>query len=135
MNSKHAQESETGENRQNTGAEDNAWKDMPWLIAMSSIMFLILLFSSSALHAAELFVARLWLPLLLGAKLINAGYNAGSAASRAATLSGFMFMTGIFSLMAGSWVSDRAGRVHTALAGLTCLLLLHKASRSKQIKL
>lgn len=76
---------------------------------------LVLVIMAYALHTAELFVARLWLPMLLGAALLLGGFDADSAASRAATLSGFMFMTGVFSVLFGGWMSDRAGRIETAM--------------------
>ena len=63
-----------------------------------------------ALHTAELYLARLWLPLLLGASLVRSGYDAGEAVSLAAALAGFMFMTGTGSVLAGGWLSDRLGR-------------------------
>ena len=75
---------------------------------------LVLVIMAYALHTAELFVARLWLPLLLGATLMLGGFDADSAASRAATLAGLMFMTGIFSVFLGGWMSDRVGRIQTA---------------------
>ncbi len=75
---------------------------------------LVLVIMAYALHTAELFVARLWLPLLLGATLLLGGFDAESAASRAATLAGLMFMTGIFSVFLGGWMSDRVGRIETA---------------------
>ncbi len=75
---------------------------------------LVLVITAYALHTAELFVARLWLPLLLGAALLLGGLDSDTAASRAATLAGLMFMTGIFSVLIGGWTSDRFGRARTA---------------------
>ncbi len=75
---------------------------------------LMLVVMAYALHTAELFVARLWLPLLLVAALMMGGFDSDAAASRAATLAGFMFMTGIFSVLLGGWMSDRFGRIRTA---------------------
>ena len=75
---------------------------------------LMLVIMAYALHTAELFVARLWLPLLLVAALTMTGFDSEAAASRAATLAGFMFMTGIFSVLLGGWMSDRFGRNRTA---------------------
>ncbi len=69
-----------------------------------------------ALHTAELYLARLWLPLLLAASLIHSGRDAGEAAILAATWSGFMFMTGIVGVFAGGMLSDRFGR--TAAGGV-----------------
>lgn len=75
---------------------------------------LVLVIMAYALHTAELFLARLWLPLLLGVALMLGGLDPDSAASRAATLAGLMFMTGIFSVLIGGWTSDRFGRTGTA---------------------
>ena len=75
---------------------------------------LVLVIMAYALHTAELFLARLWLPLLIGAALMLGGLDSDSAASRAATLSGLMFMTGIFSVLLGGWASDRFGRTRSA---------------------
>jgi MFS family permease len=63
-----------------------------------------------ALHAAELYLARLWFPLLLGASLVAEGSTAAETAGPAATLAGFMFMTGIAGVFAGGIISDRIGR-------------------------
>ncbi len=63
-----------------------------------------------ALHTAELYLARLWLPLLLAAALVHSGKEPGEAAALAATWSGFMFMTGIVGVFAGGVISDRFGR-------------------------
>ena len=71
---------------------------------------LVLVIAAYALHTAELYLARLWLPLLLGASLVRSGYHAEGAVSLAAALAGFMFMTGIGSVLAGGWLSDRLGR-------------------------
>ena len=77
---------------------------------------MLLINTAYALHTAELYLARLWLPLLLAAALVHSGREAGEAAVLAATWSGFMFMTGIFGVFAGGVVSDRFGR--TAGAGV-----------------
>ena len=71
---------------------------------------LVLVIAAYALHTAELYLARLWLPLRLGASLVRSGYDAGEAVSLAAALAGSMFMTGIGSVLAGGWLSDRLGR-------------------------
>jgi len=63
-----------------------------------------------ALHTAELYLARLWLPLLLGAALIHSGRDPLESAAIAAALSGFMFMTGIAGVFLGGVLSDRIGR-------------------------
>jgi MFS family permease len=70
-----------------------------------------------ALHTAELYLARLWFPLLLATALTLRGMNAGDAAIRAATLSGLMFMMGIAGVFCGGYLSDRIGR---CLAGALC---------------
>ncbi len=69
-----------------------------------------------ALHTAELYLARLWLPLLLGATLVAAGREPADAAALAATLSGLMFMTGIAGVFAGGVISDYLGRSAGAAA-------------------
>ena len=76
----------------------------------------LLLNLAYALHTAELYLARLWLPLLLVAALVESGREAGEAAVLAAAWSGFMFMTGSVGVFIGGMVSDRLGR--TAGAGL-----------------
>ena len=74
-----------------------------------------------ALHTAELYLARLWLPLLLAAAFLHpdmtlmpsageTSISQGEAAALAATWSGFMFMTGIGGVFFGGAVSDRFGR-------------------------
>ena len=63
-----------------------------------------------ALHTAELYLSRLWLPLLLGATLVRAGADPLKATSLAATLAGLMFMTGIAGAFWGGYLSDRVGR-------------------------
>jgi MFS family permease len=80
-----------------------------------------------ALHTAELYLARLWFPLLLAATLAAQGMEARDAAIRAATLSGFMFMMGIAGVFAGGYLSDRVGRCWGAallfgVSGLCSLL-------------
>ncbi|MCA9964582.1 MAG: MFS transporter [Anaerolineales bacterium] len=63
-----------------------------------------------ALHTAELYLARLWFPLLLGVALVNNGRSPLEATATAATYSGFMFMMGIIGVMAGGYLSDYLGR-------------------------
>ena len=65
-----------------------------------------------ALHTAELYLARLWFPLLLGALFMQIGTDVAAATARAATLSGFMFMTGMVAVFSGGLVSDRLGRTY-----------------------
>ncbi len=77
---------------------------------------ILLLNLAYALHTAELYLARLWLPLLLVATLVERGRESGEAAALAATWAGFMFMTGSVGVLVGGVTSDRLGR--TAGAGL-----------------
>lgn len=71
---------------------------------------ILLLNLAYALHTAELYLARLWLPLLLVAALVQSGREAGEAAVLAAAWSGFMFMSGSVGVFVGGMVSDRLGR-------------------------
>ena len=66
-----------------------------------------------ALHTAEMYLARVWLPLLLAAALARDGADE-SAAARAAQWAGLMFMTGIAGVFAGGVLSDRVGRANGA---------------------
>jgi len=80
-----------------------------------------------ALHTAELYLARLWFPLLLGALFMQLGTDVAAATARAATLSGLMFMTGMVAVFGGGFVSDRLGRTHAgalifAVSGACSLL-------------
>ncbi len=77
---------------------------------------MLLINTAYALHTAELYLARLWLPLLLAASLVHDGKEPGEAAVLAATWSGFMFMTGIVGVFAGGFISDRFGRTFGAAA-------------------
>lgn len=63
-----------------------------------------------ALHTAELYLARLWFPLLLGVALVNNGRSPLEATATAATYSGFMFMMGIIGVLSGGYLSDYLGR-------------------------
>ena len=71
---------------------------------------LALVILAYTLHTAELYIARLWFPSLLGAALMQQGLPSLAATSWAATLSGFMFMMGIAGVFAGGVISDRLGR-------------------------
>ncbi|MBI4220415.1 MAG: MFS transporter [Chloroflexi bacterium] len=75
----------------------------------------MLTIAAYALHSAELYLARLWLPLLLGAALIHAGRAPETSAALAATLSGFMFSLGIAGAFLGGPLSDRVGRTKGAI--------------------
>jgi MFS family permease len=68
-----------------------------------------------ALHTAELYLTRLWLPLLLGAALIANGRTEIEATALAATLAGLMFMMGIIGVFSGGYLSDRLGRTRGAM--------------------
>jgi hypothetical protein len=63
-----------------------------------------------ALHTAELYLARLWFPLLLGAALIRSGREPVEATALATTWAGFMFMTAIAGVFMGGALSDYLGR-------------------------
>ena len=63
-----------------------------------------------ALHTAEMYLARVWLPLLLAAALARGGADEAEAAALAAKWSGMMFMTGIVGVFVGGAVSDWLGR-------------------------
>jgi MFS family permease len=70
--------------------------------------------SGYALHTAELYLARLWFPLLLTASLVLSGMDERAAVVRSATLSGFMFMLGIAGSFSGGVISDYLGRTRAA---------------------
>ena len=63
-----------------------------------------------ALHTAELYLARLWFPLLLAAAFTANGMAPKQAVVHAATLSGLMFMTGVIGVFSGGYLSDHLGR-------------------------
>ena len=69
-----------------------------------------LVIAAYALHTAELYLARLWFPLLLGAALQARGRDPAAATALATSLSGLMFMMGIPGVFAGGYLSDRWGR-------------------------
>jgi MFS family permease len=69
-----------------------------------------------ALHSAELYLARLWLPLLLGALLVRAGAPFETATARAGALAGLMFSAGVAGVFLGGALSDRVGRTAAAAA-------------------
>ena len=71
---------------------------------------ILLLNLAYALHTAELYLARLWLPLLLVAALVSGGRDPKDAAVLAATWAGLMFMVGAVGVFMGGALSDRMGR-------------------------
>ncbi len=89
-------------------------------------IFLITL--AYALHAAELYVARLWFPLLLGAAFAAAGASAGEALSKGARLAGLMFTLGVPAVFFGGALSDRLGRAGSAALIFTASGLMSLAA-------
>jgi MFS family permease len=77
------------------------------VLSRRSILLVILAYS---VHTAELYLARLWFPLLLGAMLVHSGRSTPEATAMAATLSGLMFMMGVIGVLFGGMLSDRIGR-------------------------
>lgn len=67
-----------------------------------------------SLHAAELYIARVWLPALLAAALIAGGADGESAAARAATVGGLAMASGAIGPVFGGAMSDRWGRARSA---------------------
>ena len=75
----------------------------------------VLAIAGYTLHTAELYLARLWLPLLLGAMFLQSGAETQEAAARASTWAGLMFMTGVGGVLVGGFVSDYTGRTAGAM--------------------
>ena len=69
-----------------------------------------------AWHTADLYIARLWIPLLLATMYATQGMNDTAAAARGASVAGLMFMASAAAVFAGGWLADRAGRVDAAIA-------------------
>ncbi len=88
----------------------------PRLLKDASIAKVI---AAYAIHTADLYVVRLWLPLLLGAAFSYQGMGTSEAAAQASTWSGLMFMPGAGSVLLGGWLSDRWGRRSSAILILT----------------
>lgn len=86
------------------------WLDLK-VLGNRSITLVILAY---ALHTAELYLARLWFPLLLGAALAQQGRGDLEAVALAATLSGLMFMMGTVGVFIGGSLSDYLGRIRAA---------------------
>jgi len=74
----------------------------------------VLIIMAYTLHTAELYIARLWFPSLLGDALARQGMAALEATALAATWTGFMFMMGIVGVLAGGFISDQLGRSYGA---------------------
>ncbi len=69
-----------------------------------------------ALHALQLFAARVWLPAFLVGALIVKGVSASDAAVDGAAIGGLALMTGAIGPLIGGAVSDRWGRAASASA-------------------
>ncbi len=80
---------------------------------------LVLAILSYALHTAELYLARMWLPLLLGVVFIQKGLSPLDATSAAAATSGVIFMMGIIGVFLGGAISDYLGRTIAAASIFT----------------
>jgi MFS family permease len=93
------------------GRPGKGWLDLK-VLSHRSIGLVILAY---ALHTAELYLARLWFPLLLGATLAQQGRNNLEATALAATLSGLMFMMGTVGVFVGGSLSDYLGRSRAAV--------------------
>ncbi len=69
-----------------------------------------------SLHAAELYIVRVWLPALLAAALISRGVHDLDAAVGAATIGGLAMASGAIGPVMGGVISDRWGRAASASA-------------------
>ena len=69
-----------------------------------------------SLHAAELYIVRVWLPALLAAALIARGVDELDAAVGAATIGGLAMASGAIGPVMGGIISDRWGRAASASA-------------------
>ena len=69
-----------------------------------------------SLHAAELYIVRVWLPALLAAALIARGEDEPSAIIGAATIGGLAMASGAIGPVMGGAISDRWGRAPSASA-------------------
>lgn len=81
-----------------------------------------------SLHAMELYAVRVWLPALLAAVLVSRGEDVSRAAVTAATVGGIALAAGSLGPVIGGAISDRFGRVRSAmgvftLSGLLCLAI------------
>lgn len=69
-----------------------------------------------SLHAAELYIVRVWLPALLAAALIARGEDEPTAIIGAATIGGLAMASGAIGPVMGGAISDRWGRAASASA-------------------
>lgn len=69
-----------------------------------------------SLHAAELYIVRVWLPALLAAALVSRGVHNLDAAVGAATIGGLAMASGAIGPVMGGVISDRWGRAVSASA-------------------
>ncbi len=69
-----------------------------------------------SLHAAELYIVRVWLPALLAAMLIVRGVDESDAIVQAATIGGLAMASGAVGPVMGGALSDRFGRAASASA-------------------
>ena len=69
-----------------------------------------------AIHALQLFAARVWLPVFLVGVLVGRGLSASEAAVEGATLGGLALMAGSVGPLMGGVISDRWGRAASASA-------------------
>ena len=67
-----------------------------------------------SLHAAELYIVRVWLPALLAAAMIAHGEDEVSAAVGAATIGGLAMASGALGPVMGGVISDKWGRAASA---------------------
>jgi MFS family permease len=88
----------------------------------------LLLTVAYALHAAELYVARLWFPMLLGAAFVAAGASEDDAIAKGARLAGLMFTLGVPAVFLGGALSDRVGRAGSAALIFTASGLMSLAA-------
>lgn len=68
-----------------------------------------------AWHTADLYIARLWIPLLLATMYAAQGMSSTAATAQGATVAGLMFMVSAGAVFAGGWLADRMGRVQACI--------------------
>ena len=69
-----------------------------------------------SLHAAELYIVRVWLPALLAGALLARGVAEADAVVGAATIGGLVMASGAIGPVMGGIISDRWGRAGSASA-------------------